>query len=151
MPPKILDKHTLKTWLLADPATDAVRPSSFAIIDVRDDDYIGGHIKTSRHHPSSSFAVGLPYLHAELQEISVLVFHCALSQQRGPAAANMYLRYKNMIGADKAPVSGYVAESSTEQMVYVLRGGFTEWQREFGQDERLTEAYDEGYWKYSNQ
>ncbi|KAK9361531.1 Rhodanese-like domain-containing protein [Lipomyces starkeyi] len=149
MPPKIIDKHTLKTWLLADPATDAFRPSSFAIIDVRDDDYIGGHIKTSRHHPSSSFAVGLPYLHTELQEFPALVFHCALSQQRGPAAANMYIRYKEMIGSYKTPDSEYTEQKTrTEQAVYVLRGGFTEWQREFGKDERLTEAYDEGYWKY---
>ncbi|KAK9367161.1 Rhodanese-like domain-containing protein [Lipomyces kononenkoae] len=150
MPPKILDKHTLKTWLLAGPTSDAVLPSSFAIIDVRDDDYIGGHIKTSRHHPSSSFALGLPYLHAELQEFPVLVFHCALSQQRGPAAANMYLRYKDMIGSDKSPASD-LAGIGIEQAVYVLRGGFTEWQREFGKDERLTEAYDESYWKYFNQ
>ncbi|KAJ8102916.1 Rhodanese-like domain-containing protein [Lipomyces tetrasporus] len=149
MPPKILDRHTLKSWLLADPATDAFRPTSFAIIDVRDDDYAGGHIKTSRHHPSSSFATGLPYLHAELQKFPVLVFHCALSQQRGPAAASMYMRYKDMTGPHKTPGSEYADQKTgPEQEVYVLKGGFTEWQREFGKDERLTEDYDEGYWKY---
>ncbi|KAK7206517.1 Rhodanese-like domain-containing protein [Myxozyma melibiosi] len=128
---KILDKNTLRNWLLAEP-----RSKSLAIIDVRDDDHIGGHIVGSRHHPSSSFGQNLPYLHEELRPFSTVVFHCALSQQRGPSAANMYARYAEMIGS--AP---------TTQSVYVLRGGFTEWQQEFGSDGRLTEAYDEKLWK----
>ncbi|KAK9379493.1 Rhodanese-like domain-containing protein [Kockiozyma suomiensis] len=127
---KIVDKKTLRNWIIGVP-----RAISLTIIDVRDDDHIGGHIKGSRHHPTSSFANNLPFLFQELQEVSVVVFHCALSQQRGPSAASMYLRYAEMI------------HSVINQEVYVLKGGFVEWQEAFGNDKRLTEAYEESVWK----
>ncbi|KAK9464848.1 Rhodanese-like domain-containing protein [Lipomyces arxii] len=136
MPPKPLDKHTLKEWLLNSDATN--RPKNFVVIDVRDDDHIGGHIVKSRNHPSASFTHNLPYLHEELHQVPALIFHCALSQQRGPAAASMYLSYRDRIASS----------DKSDQQIYVLTGGFTEWQKEFGKDQRLTEAFDEKLWKY---
>lgn len=35
-----------------------------------------------------------------------------------------------------------------EQEVYVLKGGFVEWQERFGEDSRLTEGYEKTLWKY---
>jgi hypothetical protein len=34
------------------------------------------------------------------------------------------------------------------QRVYVLRGGFTEWQEKYGEDKALTEAYQKDIWEF---
>lgn len=75
----------------------------------------------------------LPTLLRRLQDKKIVVFHCALSQQRGPSAALKYMREK--------------ADSNSEQEVYVLDKGFTGWQEEFGTDERLTEGYRKELWQ----
>ena len=61
------------------------------------------------------------------------MFHCALSQQRGPSAALKFLRS---------------LKDDDEFNVYVLRGGFFEWQRVYGKDKSVTLDYDSNYWKY---
>lgn len=69
--------------------------SKLAIIDVRDDDHVGGHIRKSTHTPSSSLDFQLPKVVEELADKEIVVFHCALSQQRGPGAALRYLRERD--------------------------------------------------------
>ncbi|KAK9460749.1 Rhodanese-like domain-containing protein [Lipomyces oligophaga] len=140
MPVKVIDKHTLSSWMLSAPQSSATRPSSFAIVDVRDDDFIGGHIVSALHHPSSSFASNLPYLQKEVEQHPAVIFHCALSQQRGPTAAAMYTRYLEMTG-------DLQNSEKPQQEIYVLKGGFTEWQQDFGDDERLTADYDPTIWR----
>jgi Cdc25 family phosphatase len=67
-----------------------------------------------------------------------VVFHCALSQQRGPSAALKYARERErMLGS----------EESHKQEVFVLEGGFVQWQEKYGKDVRLTEAYVEDIWR----
>lgn len=66
--------------------------SQVAVIDVRDDDYVGGHIKSSTHIPSSSLDHQVPNIVRTMAGKEIVVFHCALSQQRGPAAALRYVR-----------------------------------------------------------
>ncbi|KLU93223.1 hypothetical protein MAPG_12160, partial [Magnaporthiopsis poae ATCC 64411] len=53
-----------------------------AVIDVRDDDYIGGHIKGCLNYPSRMLDATMPSLVRRLQDKPTVVFHCALSQQR---------------------------------------------------------------------
>lgn len=69
--------------------------SKVAIVDVRDADHVGGHIRSSIHVPSST----LPYRNTEivdtLADKDIVVFHCSLSQQRGPSAALKYLRERD--------------------------------------------------------
>ena len=72
--------------------------ASLAIIDVRDADHVGGHIAGSTHVPSSSLDYRIPELIRKLSEKDIVVFHCALSQQRGPSAALRYLREKESRG-----------------------------------------------------
>jgi Cdc25 family phosphatase len=110
----------------------------------------------------------LPTLVRQLQDKQVVVFHCALSQQRGPAAALKYIRERERtLAADKAAeekadTSGdgagqEGAAAATEeaagkdQKVFVLDRGFVGWQETYGTDERLTEGYRkelwvDGYW-----
>lgn len=104
-------------------------------------DYIGGHIKGSTNVPSQQLDAMLPTLVRKLKDKQAVVFHCALSQQRGPSAALRYLRERGdvlaALGIDAAP----------PQVVYVLHRGFSGWQKAYGEDERLTEAYRKELWQ----
>lgn len=83
----------------------------------------------------------LPTLVRKLQDKQTVVFHCALSQQRGPSAALRYLRDRDGVLATLG------IDSAARQAVYVLDRGFTGWQAVYGDDERLTEAYVKDMWR----
>ena len=115
-------------------------------------DYIGGHIKGAINSPSGNIDVAIPGLVQQLQDKSTVVFHCALSQQRGPGAALKYQRAEaekkaaNKKGSsDAAPAEE--GSKPVEQKVFVLDRGFVGWQEVFGEDERLTEGYRKELWK----
>ncbi|RKF78924.1 CDC25-like phosphatase YCH1 [Golovinomyces cichoracearum] len=109
-------------------------PSKIAVVDVRDEDYIGGHIKNSINVPSTTLVIAMPELVRKLQDKELVVFHCALSQQRGPRAALHYLRERDKLS------------ESPGQNVFILDQGFVGWQREFGEDTRLTEGFKKQLW-----
>ncbi|RDA93936.1 hypothetical protein CP533_5012 [Ophiocordyceps camponoti-saundersi (nom. inval.)] len=114
---------------------------SYAVVDVRDDDYIGGHIRGSTNVPSRQLDAMMPTLVRKLQHKQTVVFHCALSQQRGPSAALKYLRERDGLLERLGDTSG------DGQTVYVLDRGFVGWQEVFGEDERLTEGYVKELWQ----
>jgi rhodanese-related sulfurtransferase len=113
---------------------------SMAVIDVRDNDYIGGHIAGGTNVPSNTHDFKMPELVRTLADKETVVFHCALSQQRGPKAALQYLRERGrMIGkesekkeeAESEVVEGKEGKEGVKvkgQTVYVLEGGFVKWQ-----------------------
>lgn len=92
--------------------------SSLAVIDVRDSDYIGGHIKGCHNVPTNTLDYKIPELIRTLQDKDTVIFHCALSQQRGPSAALRYLREQRRKAQD----------GESKQQVYVLDRGFVGWQ-----------------------
>jgi rhodanese-related sulfurtransferase len=53
-------------------------PSSTAIVDVRDADHIGGHIRGSTWAPSKELDTKAPELVRTLKDKDVVVFHCVL-------------------------------------------------------------------------
>ncbi|KAF5668147.1 tyrosin-phosphatase [Fusarium heterosporum] len=118
---------------------------TFAVIDTYQQlpDYIGGHIKGSTNIPAHTLDVMLPTLVRRLKDKKTVVFHCALSQQRGPSAALKYLRERDgllrSMGEDPKGESG--------QDVFVLDRGFSGWQEVYGEDERLTEGYVKDLWE----
>ncbi|KAK3323781.1 phosphoprotein phosphatase-like protein [Cercophora scortea] len=135
---------------------------TIAIIDVRDDDYIGGHIKGAQNVPSRTLEAMYPTLVRQLQDKETVVFHCALSQVRGPSAALRYIRERDRILAAQAKRAKKAASSNAEtasgedeksspptmeQKVYVLDRGFVGWQEVFGEDKRLTEGYSKELWQ----
>ncbi|KAK4629431.1 CDC25-like phosphatase [Fulvia fulva] len=109
-----------------------------AIIDVRDSDYIGGHILGCQNVPTNTHDYKMPELVRTLREKDTVVFHCALSQQRGPSSALKYLREKERLSD---------GDSSSQQKVYVLDGGFQKWQEKYGKDTKLTEGYVKDLWE----
>jgi Cdc25 family phosphatase len=140
-------------------------------------DYIGGHIRGAQNVPSRTLDAMLPALVRQLRDKETVVFHCALSQQRGPAAALRYLRERERVLAaaaasqaaqtrkteeegavDAGGAAGTVAEGGgaeaeggsrqvKDQKVYVLDRGFVGWQEVYGTDERLTEGYRKELWE----
>ena len=80
----------------------------------------------------------MPELVRTLADKEQVIFHCALSQQRGPSAALRYARERERTLGE---------EGSRKQQVYVLEGGFVQWQEKYGDDRRLTEAYVKDIWR----
>ncbi|KAK2027385.1 Rhodanese-like protein [Colletotrichum zoysiae] len=135
----------LSTMLLAEQA--ATNPS-VAVVDVRDDDYIGGHIKGCINIPSRSLEAMMPTLVRRLEGKKTVVFHCALSQQRGPSAALRYLReFERLKASTKSSETGDETTNTEPPAVFVLDRGFVGWQEVYGEDERLTEGYRKDLWK----
>lgn len=146
----------LRNLMLA-PKTDN---TNVAVIDVRDDDYIGGHIKGCLNCPSGTLDdATMPSLVRRLQDKPTVVFHCALSQQRGPEAALRYIRERErLLAKSKEPAAAADAADpdkkaeaapavAQQQKVYVLDRGFVGWQEAYGEDEALTEGYRKELWK----
>lgn len=127
---------------LASTLLDSARTESIAIIDVRDSDHVGGHIKGSTWIPSSSLDYRIPELIRNMKDKDRVIFHCALSQQRGPSAALRYMRERErLLGKEQEDSSG-----QRPQEIAVLDGGFTQWQEKYGEDTRLTEGYAKDLW-----
>ncbi|BFZ62855.1 Cdc25 phosphatase Ibp1 [Saitoella coloradoensis] len=147
---KPIRAETLAAMVRSDPT-----PTSLRIIDVRDDDFEGGHIHTATNVPSSELTGLLGDLVDELKGVEKVVFHCALSQVRGPKAARLYLEAKDLLseGKKEHDLQGHATdtteskEEGKEQEVYVLVGGFYEWQKRYGQEKDLTEEWEPEMWK----
>lgn len=148
---KELSKILLSECTVSANVDQSVPLSKTAIVDVRDNDYIGGHIKYSIHAPSTTLNANLSDLVQTLKDKELVVFHCALSQQRGPSAALKYLREREKFlsaetrkseSCETNPNSGNQA-----QRVFILDKGFDGWQREFKNDTRLTEGFVKSLWE----
>lgn len=127
--------------------------------------------------PSHQFEEWLPTLLRQLEDTKTVVFHCALSKQRGPSAALRYIREREVkfgedsvaapegsgsqgqqaaaaaaaaaqpAGRQEQQGDGAGKAAPVAQKVCVLRGGFQRWQESHGPDERLTEAYVKDLWE----
>ncbi|KAF9113874.1 hypothetical protein BGX27_000630 [Mortierella sp. AM989] len=129
--PTYIDSEVLKA-LVEDKSK--VPGKDYLVIDVRDDDRVGGHIPGSVNIPSKELPDRLPTLIGEYQHVPELFFHCALSQVRGPKAAR---RWSDALLA---------SQGAYPQKINILRGGFGDWQRKYKDDKILVEAYEEEYW-----
>lgn len=128
---KYITVATLREWLKKGKSASN---DKFAIVDVRDSDYAGGHIKGCLHFPSGNFYNSLPELKDTLLKRNArdVVIHCAMSQSRAPKAA---LTFMNETAGLEHPFR-----------VWVLKGGFTKWVMEYGEDSEVTEDYDRRFW-----
>ncbi|BAO41380.1 Rhodanese domain-containing protein [Kluyveromyces marxianus] len=138
---KYLDAKDLYQWIKQG-KTSLGEP--FQVIDVRGSDHVGGHIKGSWNYPYKKLKSDLAYVDTLRQELlnktdsdsDVIncVFHCALSQQRGPSSALLFLRS--------------IPESQLSRFrIWVLKGGFNYWQSIYGLDETVTDNYKPDLWR----
>lgn len=118
----------------------ASQPPNYAIVDVRDSDHVGGHIRGSMHVPSTTLDYRIPELVRQLKDKDSVIFHCSLSQQRGPSAALRYARERNRLvefnlasnDAEVAHNSDKVEEAvGARQHIFILAGGFVQWQEKW--------------------
>lgn len=84
---------------------------SVTVVDVRDTDRAGGHVKGSRHIPAADMMENARR-YAEEFKGGKVVFHCMFSQVRGPSCAGALTRAARSMKADERPVA------------FVLVGGF---------------------------
>ena len=59
-----------------------VPKKDYVVVDVRDDDFVGGNIVGAGNKPSKSFGTNVTELVEETKEVPLVVFHCVLSQVR---------------------------------------------------------------------
>ncbi|QSL67191.1 hypothetical protein MERGE_001581 [Pneumocystis wakefieldiae] len=118
------------------------KENDIIIVDVRDDDFIGGHIKGALHIPSYELSSHILNLIEETKDAKEIIFYCSFSQQRGPSGARLFLKERQKIHNIKE-----IQEKHIFPKVYVLRGGFVEWQKKYGNDEELTDKYNKELWE----
>ncbi|XP_054803429.1 dual specificity phosphatase Cdc25 [Prosopis cineraria] len=94
------------------------RQPNIAIIDVRDDERsYDGHIAGSLHFASDSFSENISNLIRQVNGKDTLVFHCALSQVRGPTCARRLANYLEDF-----------KEDTGIKNIMVLERGFNGWE-----------------------
>lgn len=104
-----------------------VESQKILIVDVRDDDYVIGRIRGSRHYPFCRLTTdhGLrQQLMREADGKEMVIFHCHFSQTRGPEAAEIFTR-----------------EHSGQTRPLILRGGWKVWRERYRNDERFVELF----------
>jgi len=141
----VSDLRYLRREQLASLLSSPDTASKIAVVDVRDSDHVGGHIRSSLWVPINTLDYRMAELVRTLKTKEKVVFHCALSQQRGPSAALRYARERaRMLGKEEEEEGG----EGKKQEVCVLEGGFTMWQSKYGEDEKLTEGFVKDLWDY---
>jgi Cdc25 family phosphatase len=96
--------------------SDGSKSGRVLVVDVRDDDFAGGNIAGALNVPSDSFGTRLQDVAAAAKDKDLVVFHCMLSQQRGPAAA-------------RAMASHGARSSAAFPRIVILEKGFSGWAR----------------------
>ncbi|GAX80386.1 hypothetical protein CEUSTIGMA_g7825.t1 [Chlamydomonas eustigma] len=110
------------------------------VVDVRGEDFQGGHIKGATNIDSQGFSQDVAvdtfidqYLTSS-GTVKRVVFHCMFSQQRGPRCANRVAKRLQ-------------ERSQTESaQLLVLRGGFVQFVRMYGAEHDLVEDVDMAVW-----
>lgn len=145
----------IKGYSKTDPTStvDIGEGEDVIIVDMRGEDFIGGHIKGCINIPYSEFRrydsekgdyiniynfVKNNIIARESKNINI-IFHCAMSQQRGPSAALVLSRF-----LQEEDYENLINEKNINIMV--LYKGFINWQQEYGKDEDVTEGYSNFIW-----
>ncbi|KAG8955874.1 hypothetical protein FRC04_006321 [Tulasnella sp. 424] len=142
----------------------------YVVVDVRDHDFEGGNIVSCMRSPSEKFDEDLDGLVEKTKDVPRVIFHCTLSQQRGPKAALVrrglstfqetyeritnyakpYQTYAKRRQAEKVaatdPDAAQPEQPQDEQEILVLRGGFAEFQSAFKNDPLLVEKWRKEVW-----
>ena len=75
-------KYMTSDELAAIIKSDKKSMKDYAVVDVRDDDFRGGNVKGCINTPSGTFFNSVDDLVEKTKDVPLLIFHCALSQER---------------------------------------------------------------------
>ncbi|GAA5989866.1 hypothetical protein JCM5350_006593 [Sporobolomyces pararoseus] len=148
----------------------AAAGKDYQIVDVRDEDFRGGNIPGAINAPSEQRTEQtVQDLVTRLDKVPKVIFHCTLSQVRGPKNARIYAEAvaarAEQTSADSTTNSASTTKSTStaaseqtfspnpypnhagKQQVYVLRDGFQGWQGLYRDDPNLVENFDSNRWK----
>lgn len=89
---------------------------------MRDSDFAGGNINGAVNLPSRTFYDKVEDLVKSTADTKTMIFHCALSQERGPKAARVYSEWRESMLQE---------EDDDRPRVLVLRDGFTKFQLKY--------------------
>ncbi|KAI8905167.1 Rhodanese-like domain-containing protein [Gorgonomyces haynaldii] len=95
----------------------------FVIVDVRGDDFASGNIPGCTHIPSDEFLELKEY---PFEQVPTVIFHCHLSQVRGPKCAQRF-------------------STNTGKKAFVLKGGISQFQAKF-KDTKFIENHNQDFW-----
>lgn len=112
---------------------DPTQSCKTLIVDVRDDDFAGGHIRGCVNIPcwelvsaGSSSMEEFIKTYCQSGTTDTLIFHCYLSQQRGPLAARRVAERLNQLDGEHGI-----------KQICVLSHGWRRFSRMYGEDETL--------------
>jgi len=120
--------------------SEKVAGKDYVVVDVRDEDFIGGNVKGCLRAPSQTYEANVTDLVSQLRDIPTVVFHCAYSQVRGPKSARIYAERRDASAPEDSP--------EIEQQVLVLQGGFAALQAAYKDDNVLIENWNKSYWEH---
>ncbi|KAK8869591.1 hypothetical protein IAR55_000158 [Kwoniella newhampshirensis] len=132
LPFKYITADELAQMIKSKPASAL---KDYAVVDVRDSDFTGGNIVSALNYPSDTFHATVDELVKKLEPVPKVVFHCALSQARGPKAARIYAETRSHQLPDQTPT----------QEIFVLRDGFSGFQSKYRHDPELIEKFNKYY------
>ncbi|KAJ2369183.1 Cdc25 phosphatase Ibp1 [Coemansia sp. RSA 2611] len=126
--------------LVRDPKKKA--GADYLVVDVRDSDYPVGHIPGALNVPAHEMYQRAGEIISNYSHVPVVVFHCMLSQQRGPKSARIYrdiVQERLRIAPADSPL--------LDQKIQVLDRGFAGWVDAFLESEpSLIEGFNQEEW-----
>ncbi|GJJ15564.1 hypothetical protein Clacol_009842 [Clathrus columnatus] len=110
----------------------------YVVVDVRDEDFIGGNIRGCLHVPSQKYDELFGSLYSKVKDVPTIIFHCAYSQAR-----SIYAEKRSLVN------------KCSEQHILVLQGGFAAMQAMYkvkylhkSNDKAVIEGWDKSLWEY---
>jgi Cdc25 family phosphatase len=113
--------------------------TEMVVVDVRDEDFSGGHLPGAIHVPSQEFAEKAAAVALQVAEHSICVIHCMKSSVRGPACYRVL----------QSELKKLESEGGSSCKLFLLKGGFETWVSKWGSDperETFIEGYDPQVW-----
>ena len=119
------------------------------VLDTRDDDAIGGHVRGALHWPDSMFDARVDELLALLRTgaYSRVVLHCMESIRRGPRCCR---KLRNLLEAERQRETQDSQRLPAPSAVMVLIGGADRWLRAHWSNRALVDAFDDDFWGFAS-
>lgn len=118
------------------------------VLDTRDDDAAGGHVRGALHWPDSTFDACIDELmvHLRTGAYSRIVLHCMESVRRGPRCCR---KLRHRLAAERGADDDARHHLPAPSAVVVLRGGADQWVRAHWSNRALVDGFDNAYWGFA--